>query len=111
MGTRVTRRHFLRAVSAGATYLALASMVGCALPGMSPAAAKGVLTFRSRPDLNPAAVEVTTTQAHDDTAKVHLRRFEGGHRGPRPDDHRRRRTTCVVWQLRVRQGLEVELPG
>src|ERR687889_2511270 len=72
MGTRVTRRRFLRAVSAGATYLALANTVGCALPGMSPAAAKGVLTFRSRPDLNPAAVEVTTTQAHEDAAPGYI---------------------------------------
>src|SRR5215217_1769024 len=72
MGTRVTRRHFLRAVSAGATYLALANTVGCALPGMSPAAAKGVLTFRSRPDLSPAAVEVATTHAHDDTAPGYI---------------------------------------
>ena len=72
MGTRVTRRRFLRAVSAGATYLALANTVGCALPGMSPAAAKGVWTFRSRPDLSPAAVEVTTTHAHDDTAPGYI---------------------------------------
>ena len=72
MGTRVTRRRFLRAVSAGATYLALANTVGCALPVMSPAAAKGVWTFRSRPDLSPPAVEVTTSQAHDDTAPGYI---------------------------------------
>ena len=72
MGTRVTRRRFLRAVSAGATYLALANTVGCALPGMSPAAARGMWTFRSRPDLSPPAVEVTTTQVHDDTAPGYI---------------------------------------
>lgn len=72
MGTKVTRRHFLRAVSASATYLALTTSVGCALPRMSPAAAKGVWAFRSRPDLSPAAIEVTTTQAHDATAPGYI---------------------------------------
>jgi hypothetical protein len=72
MGARVTRRLFLRAVSAGATYLALANTVGCALPRMSPAAAKGMWTFRSRPDLSPPAVAVTTTQAQDDTAPGYI---------------------------------------
>jgi hypothetical protein len=72
MGTKVTRRRFLRALGAGATYLALTNTVGCALPRMSPAAAKGVWAFRSRPDLSPAAVEVTTTQAHDDTAPGYI---------------------------------------
>src|SRR5215211_1683901 len=72
MGTKVTRRRFLRAVSAGATYLALTNTVGCALPRMSPAAAKGVWAFRSRPDLSPATVEVTTPQAHDNTAPGYI---------------------------------------
>jgi len=71
MGTRVTRRRFLRAVGAGATYLALTNTVGCALPRISPAAAKGVWAFRSRPDLSPPALEVTT-QTRDDTAPGYI---------------------------------------
>ena len=37
------------------------------LPNVSTVPPKGVWAFRSRPDLSPAAVQVTT-QAHDDTA-------------------------------------------
>jgi hypothetical protein len=72
MGTKLTRRRFLTAMGAAATCLALINTVGCALPRMSPAAAKGVWDFRSRPDLSPPAVEVTTTQAHDDTAPGYI---------------------------------------
>jgi hypothetical protein len=72
MGSKFTRRRFLTALGAGATYLALTNMVGCALPRITPAPPKGVWTFRSRPDLSPAAVEVTTTQAHDDTASGYI---------------------------------------
>src|SRR5829696_1592780 len=82
-----TRRRFLSAVGAGATYLALTNVVGCdlsergpqaktpkggtpsapkvlPLPSASPAHQEDVWAFRSRPDLSPPAVEVTT-QAHD----------------------------------------------
>jgi hypothetical protein len=72
MGSTFTRRRFLKALGAGATYLALTNTVGCSLPIMSPAPPKGVWNFRSRPDLSPAAVEVTTTQAHDDTAPGYI---------------------------------------
>jgi hypothetical protein len=72
MGSKFTRRCFLSALGAGATYLALTNTVGCALPSISPAPPKGVWAFRSRPDLSPAAVEVTTTQAHDDTAPGYI---------------------------------------
>jgi hypothetical protein len=73
MGSKFTRRRFLTALGAGATYLALTNTVGCALPRITPAPPKGVWTFRSRPDLSPAAVEVTTpTQAHDDTASGYI---------------------------------------
>ena len=89
MGTKFTRRRFLTAVSAGATYLALTTTAGCELleltpkvrslhdpkvwplPSVSPAPPKGVWAFRSRPDLCPAAVRVTT-QAHDDTAPGYI---------------------------------------
>jgi hypothetical protein len=74
MGTRFTRRRFLTAVSGGITYLVLANAVGCDLrertrkvrpaPNGSSAPSKGVLAFRSRPDLSPPSVAVTT-QAHD----------------------------------------------
>lgn len=93
MGYRFTRRKFLSAVSAGATYLALATAVGCdprernskaktstktkaSKSGTSPAAkvrpaqkassatSGDALVFRSRPDLQPPAVEVTI-KAHD----------------------------------------------
>ncbi len=86
MGTKFTRRQFLTAVSAGVTYLALTNTVGCdlrertskvsplrtpkgrplptpkvwPLPSASSAPPKGVWAFRSRPDLSPPAVEVTT---------------------------------------------------
>src|ERR687898_1882241 len=87
MDTKFTRRRFLTWLSAGVTYVALANTVGCepaertsktkptttsqpAQPGRAvaygsqPAPQHGVWAFRSRPDLSPPAVEVTT-QAHD----------------------------------------------
>src|SRR5688572_25926722 len=73
MRTGYTRRRFLTAVSAGVTYLALSNTVGCDLrertakvrpkPNGSPAPSNGVWAFRSRRDISPPAVEVTT-QAH-----------------------------------------------
>ncbi len=98
MGTRFTRRRFLTALSAGAAYLALTNTVGCELlgrtselkplhtprvspvrtpkvwplPMVSPDPPKGVWVFRSRPDLSPAAVQVSTTQAHEDTAAGYI---------------------------------------
>jgi hypothetical protein len=86
MDTKFTRRQFLTAVSAGATYLAMTNTVGCdprertpkaktpkgrplptpkvaPLPNTPSAPSKVVRDFRSRPDLIPPAVEVTT-QAH-----------------------------------------------
>ncbi|MDQ3182818.1 MAG: arylsulfotransferase family protein [Actinomycetota bacterium] len=41
------------------------------LPGVSSSPEEGVWAFRSRPDLSPPAVEVTT-QAHDDTAPGYI---------------------------------------
>jgi arylsulfotransferase ASST len=95
MGTRFTRRRFLTALGACAAYFALTSTTaGCELlgrtsklkplhtprvsplrtpkvwplPMISPDPPKGVWAFRSRPDLGPAAAEVTTTHSHEDTA-------------------------------------------
>jgi hypothetical protein len=87
MRTKFTRRRFLTALSASATYFVLTNTVGCdlrertpeakipkggplptskvsPLPNASSAPAKGVWDFRSRPDLSPPAVEAAS-QAHD----------------------------------------------
>jgi hypothetical protein len=106
MGTKFTRRQFLTAVSAGVTYLALTNTVGCDLRERTPKAktpkgrplptpkvsplpsapstpSKGVWAFRSRPDLIPPAVEVST-QAHG-TAPGYIfiaPRFGLGQHGP-----------------------------
>src|ERR687889_637548 len=87
MRKRFTRRRFLSAMGAGATYLALTNVVGCdrserapqakspkggtpsapkvlPLPSASPAHLEHVWAFRSRPALSPPAVEVTK-KAHD----------------------------------------------
>src|SRR5919202_1289841 len=86
MSTTFTRRRFLSAAGAGMSYLALTSAAGCDLRERTPVAktpkgrplptpkvwplqnvssapSKGVWSFRSRPDLGPPAVEVST-QAH-----------------------------------------------
>ena len=62
VGAGFTRRRFLKVLGAA---LALVGAGGCAprvwlLPGVSPNPSKGVWAFRSRPDLAPAAAEVTT---------------------------------------------------
>jgi hypothetical protein len=85
MGNKFTRRSFLTALSAGATCLAL-STVGCGLLERTPkrnskvtplpeevssAPSKGVWAFRSRPDLSPPVVEVTTP-AHEETSSGYI---------------------------------------
>src|SRR5918994_3536360 len=98
MGPKFTRRRFLAAISAGAAYLALTNAVGCELlgrtskltalhfpgsnrlrapkvwplPSVSLPSEEGVWAFRSRLDLSPAALEMITTQAHDDTAPGYI---------------------------------------
>src|SRR5919112_1140632 len=88
MDSRFTRRRFLAAAGAGAAYLALTGTVGSETPERSsgvrssrapkvrplPAArvpSDGMWAFRSRPDLNPPAVEVAT-EARDDTAPGYI---------------------------------------
>lgn len=65
MAAGFTRRRFLKTLGVGAAYLALAGAGGCApgvssLAGASPTPRKGVWAFRSRPDLRPAAAELST---------------------------------------------------
>ena len=121
MGSRYTRRRFLTALGAGATYLALANTMGCdprkrtpkpmslrvpragplrapkvwPAPSVSPEPPKGVWAFRSRPDLSPAAVKMIR-QTHDDTGPgyifVALKEGAGEH-GPMIIDDRGR----LVW--------------
>ena len=130
---------FLTALGACAAYLALTNTVGCELlgrtskltslrlprvgplrtpkvwplPSVSPPPEEGVWAFRSRPELSPAAVEVTTTQAHGDTAPgyvfVALKEGAGEH-GPMIIDDQGQ----LVWfgKYRSREGLQdAVLPG
>src|SRR5918997_931250 len=88
MDSRFTRRRFLALAGAGAAYLALTGTVGSETPERSskvrswrtprvkplptaPFPPEGASAFRSRPDLNPPAVEVTT-EARDDTAPGYI---------------------------------------
>jgi hypothetical protein len=89
MDSRFTRRRFLAAASAGAAYLALTGTVGSEtpersskvrssrtprvkpLPGAPSPPPDGVWAFRSRPDLNPPAVEVAT-EARAETAPGYI---------------------------------------
>jgi Arylsulfotransferase (ASST) len=94
MGSKFTRRRFLTAVGASATYLALANTVGCELAKRSPktrpkttsqpaqpegaltyasapSSKRGVWAFRSRPDLSPPAVEMAK-EARDDIAPGYI---------------------------------------
>jgi Arylsulfotransferase (ASST) len=109
MGTRFTRRRFLTALSGGATYLALTNTVGCQLLGratklrasripkanllrapkvwslrsVSPAPPKGVWALRSRPDLSPAAVEMTRRAQGTSPGYIFVALKEGaGEHGP-----------------------------
>ena len=68
MNIRHTRSEFLKVVGAGTAWITLLSMIGCEpdqrTRRSAPAQPNGVMTFRSRPDLSPPTVEVTT-HAHD----------------------------------------------
>src|SRR5918912_1670826 len=103
MRQRFTRRWFLSAVGAGATYLALTNVVGCdrserapqakspkggtpsapkvlPLPSATPAHQEQVWAFRSRPDLSPPAVEVTTQAHHTAPGYIFVAPEQGGAR-------------------------------
>ncbi len=69
MGSKITRRSFLRAAAAGGAWIALSGTLGCerslrARAIASPAGGKQPWAFRSRPNLSPPIVEVTE-KAHD----------------------------------------------
>src|SRR5829696_4974368 len=120
MGSGFTRRCFLEALGAAGAWLALTSAGGCdllgratklgslrvprhappraprvwPLPGGSPAEPKGVWAFRSRPDLAPAAAEVTTSAYGTAHGYVFVALKEGaGEHGPMILDDRGR----LVW--------------
>ena len=109
MGSGFTRRRFLKALGAAGACLALTSAGGCELlgraqklgslrvprhaplraptvwplPGVSPVLPKGVWAFRSRPDLAPAAAEVTGSAYGTAPGYVFLALKEGaGEHGP-----------------------------
>jgi hypothetical protein len=88
MGAGFTRRRFLKALGAGAAYLALVGAQGCLprvrlLPSVSPKPPKSVWAFRSRPDLGPAAAKVTTRARDTAAGFVFLAIKEGvGENGP-----------------------------
>jgi Arylsulfotransferase (ASST) len=69
LSTEITRRKFLGATAAGTAWVTLACTLGCKAikpthASTTPARAGHAWSFRSRPDLKPSVLEVTT-QAHD----------------------------------------------
>ena len=107
--SRFTRRRFLKVLGVGAACLTLTSAAGCqllgritklrslhaprvnplrapkvwTLPSVPPAPPKGVWAFRSRPDLSPAAVEVTMRAQGISSGYILLALKEGaGEHGP-----------------------------
>jgi outer membrane protein assembly factor BamB len=69
LSTEITRRKFLGAAAAGTAWVALAGILGCEAikptrATTSPARVGQAWSFRSRPDLKPPVLEVTT-RAHD----------------------------------------------
>src|SRR5215217_134807 len=88
MDAGFTRRRFLEALGTGAACLALVGTGGCAprvrpLPGVAPGPPKGAWAFRSRPDLGPAAAEVTTRARDTAPGYVFVAIKEGaGENGP-----------------------------
>src|SRR5215213_2101755 len=133
MGSKFTRRRFLTALGAGASYLILTNTTGCALlgrtsklrssrtpkvrplptpkvwplPRISPEPQNGVWSFRSRTDLSPAAVEVMK-QAHNDTAAVYIfvaLKEGAGEHGPMIVDDQGR----LVWFSKYRSARDFKV--
>jgi hypothetical protein len=104
MGKKLTRRRFLKAAGASATYLALANTVGCELlgrtskvsslrtpevsplrtpkvwpsPSVASATTKGAWAFRSHPSLSPPAVEVAKNTHDTAPGYIFVAPEEGG---------------------------------
>src|SRR5215217_1324300 len=75
LGSKITRRDFLRAAAAGAAWIALIDASGCggsprARAIAAPARGERPWAFRSRPDLSPPVVEVT--EKANDTAPGYI---------------------------------------
>src|SRR5215212_2982963 len=132
MGAKFTRRRFLTALGAGAICLALTNTVGrkllertpkvtCLhvprvrplrapkvwlLPSVSPAPSKGVWAFRSRPDLSPAAIEVTMRAQGTAPGYILLALKEGaGEHGPMIIDDQGQ----LVWYSKYRSARDFKV--
>src|SRR5215218_4623155 len=132
MGAKFTRRRFLTALSAGAICLALTNTVGrellkrtpkltslhaprasplrapkvWPLPSGSPAPPKGVWAFRSRPDLSPAAVEVTKRAQGTSPGYILIALKEGaGEHGPMIVDDQGQ----LVWYSKYRSARDFKV--
>jgi hypothetical protein len=127
MGSTFTRRRFLRALGVCAAYLTLTNPAGCELlgrffrltplhtprvsplhapkvwplPGVSPVPPKGVWSFRSRPDLSPASVEMTRRAQGTSSGYILLALKEGaGEHGPMIVDDQGQ----LVWYSKYRSA-------
>ena len=127
MGSTFTRRRFLRALGLCAAYLTLTNTAGCELlgrffrltplhtprvsplhapkvwplPGVSPVPPKGVWSFRSRPDLSPASVEMTRRAQGTSSGYILLALKEGaGEHGPMIVDDQGQ----LVWYSKYRSA-------
>ena len=132
MGAKFTRRRFLTALSAGAICLACTSTVGrelleritkltslhaprvsplrapkvWPLPSVSPVPPKGVWAFRSRPDLSPAAVEVTKRAQGTSPGYILIALKEGaGEHGPMIVDDQGQ----LVWYSKYRSARDFKV--
>src|SRR5215204_775795 len=132
MGAKFTRRRFLTALSAGAICLAFTNTVGrelleritkltslhtprvsplrapkvWPLPSVSPVPPKGVWAFRSRPDLSPAAVEVTKRAQGTSPGYILIALKEGaGEHGPMIVDDQGQ----LVWYSKYRSARDFKV--
>jgi Arylsulfotransferase (ASST) len=132
MSAKFTRRRFLTALSAGAICLALTNTVGrelleritkltslhaprvsplrapkvWPLPSASPVPPQGVWAFRSRPDLSPAAVEVTLRAQGTSFGYILVALKEGaGEHGPMIVDDQGQ----LVWYSKYRSARDFKV--
>src|SRR5215211_4371110 len=132
MGAKFTRRRFLTALSAAAICLALTNTVGrellertsrvtslhaprvsplraprvWPLPSVQPAPPKGVWAFRSRPDLSPAAVQVTERAQGTSPGYILIALKEGaGEHGPMIVDDQGQ----LVWYSKYRSARDFKV--